>query len=311
MYTNIVKKIKEYETVIIHRHIKPDGDALGGQVGFREAIRATFPKKQVYAVGDINERYNFIGEMDIIEDEAYQKALVIVLDTPEEYMISDERYSLGQFLIKIDHHIPRNEFGNEQIVDPSFESCAGLVADIIFQNEMKLTDFGARALYCGIVTDSGRFRFDSVSSRTFQIASGLLRYNFNINEIYNNLYLEDLKMVKLRARFILNFKLTPNNVAYAKTTASDLKVYDTDLFTISRGMVNAMGGIKGVDIWVNFTEDESNNSVIAEIRSSKYNINTIAAKYGGGGHQSASGATLSSFEEADRMLKDLDQLAKG
>jgi phosphoesterase RecJ-like protein len=310
MVNAVLQKFKEYNTIIIHRHARPDGDALGSQVGLKEALNATYPEKKILITGDENERYQFIGRMDEVRDDDYQGALVVVLDTPEENMISDGRFRNGDCLIKIDHHIPRNGFGDLQIVDTSYESCAGLIAHLIFENDLKLTDKGAQALYVGIVTDSGRFRFDSVTSRTFEDAAKLLRYNFNINEIYNNLYLEDLKMVKLRAKFITNFKLTPHNVAYTKTTAEELKEYNTDIFTISRGMVNTMGGIKGIDIWANFTEDEENKCVIAELRSSKYNINQIAVKYGGGGHQLASGATLKSFEEADMLLADLDDLLK-
>jgi phosphoesterase RecJ-like protein len=307
---SIFKKVEEFETIIIHRHERPDGDALGSQIGFKEAIKATYPSKRVFVVGDENVKYNFIGEMDIIDDEEYKDSLVFVLDTPEEKMISDERYKLGKCLIKVDHHVPRTNFGDFQIVDPSYESLAGLIADVVFETNMELTDFGARALFCGIVTDSGRFRYDSVTSRTFEISAKLLRYNFSISDVYNSLYLEDLKMVKLRAKFIMNFKLTRNNVAYTKTTSLDLMDYEASFYTISRGMVNTMGGIKGIDIWVNFTEDNINNVVIAEIRSNKYNINEIATKYGGGGHKGASGATLSSFEEADSMLYDLDELIK-
>jgi phosphoesterase RecJ-like protein len=73
-------------------------------------------------------------------------------------------------------------------------------------------------------------------------------------------------------------------------------------------MVNTMGDIKGIDIWVNFTETE--NGVLCEIRSSKYNINPIAVKYGGGGHAKASGATLKDKSEAMAMLDDLIALTK-
>jgi phosphoesterase RecJ-like protein len=308
MENKLLSKINEFNTIIIHRHSRSDGDALGSQVGLREALVETYPQKRVLMTGDESERYQFIGKMDSVLDDDYQGALVIVLDSAEEHMISDGRYKNGAYLVKIDHHIPRNDFGDLQIVDTSYESCAGLIADFIFRNNLKLTTDGAKALFTGIVTDSGRFRFDSISPRTFEYAGKLLEYGFNVNEIYNNLYLEDLKMIKLRARFITNFQLTAQNVAYTMTTAEEIKEYNSDLFTISRGMVNTMGGIKGIDIWVNFTEDEDSNSVITEIRSNKYNINKIATKYGGGGHQFASGATLKSFDEARRLLADLDKL---
>lgn len=310
MYENILSRIKEFDAIIIHRHSRPDGDAMGSQIGWREAIKTTFPEKTVLAPGDTSDRYSFCGDVDLVPDHLYSEALVFVLDTSEEYMISDRRYAQGKYIIKIDHHLTKGEFGNEQLVNTEFESCAGLVADIIFQTGMKLNSQGAKALFAGIVTDSGRFRYDSVTSRTFEIVAKLLKYDFQISEVYNNLYIEELKTVRLRAKFTLNFQLTPANVAYMKNTARDIKDYESDVPTISRGMVNTMSGIKGIDIWVNFTEDETAKTVIAEIRSSKYNINDVAVKYGGGGHQLASGATLKSFEEADAMLTDLDAIAR-
>ena len=311
MYNQIYQKIKEYDTIIIHRHQRPDGDAMGSQIGFREAIKTTFPSKKVLAVGDVNDRYGFIGTVDAVADEDYRQALVFVLDTAEEFLISDRRYLNGKFIIKIDHHIPRGEFGNLILVDTNFESCAGLISDFIFQTSMKLNSLGAKALFTGIITDSGRFRYDSVNAKTFATTAKLMEHDFSISEVYNNLYVEELKIVRLRAYFTLNFKLTPMKVAYMKNTAQDVQNFDVDLFTISRGMVNTMAGIKDIDIWVNFTEDEINKNIVCELRSSRFNINEIAVKYGGGGHQYASGATLKTFEEADLMLNDLDNLIRG
>lgn len=310
MYSKFYEEIKKHDVIIIHRHSRPDGDALGCQIGLREALKEHYPEKEVYAVGDLSERLAFIGNLDIISDDKYNDALVIILDTPEEAMINDERYKMGKFIIKIDHHIPRNSFGDLEIIDTSFESCASLVADIIFSKHSILNSIAASSLFTGIVTDSGRFRYDSVTPRTFQIASKLLESNFSFSEIYSKLYIEDLKFVRLRSMFTLKFKLTANNVAYIMTTYDELKEYGVDFFTASRGMVNTMSGIKGIDIWVNFTEDENNNVVVAEIRSTKYNINQIATKYGGGGHLLASGASLKNFEEAKLMLDDLDKLVE-
>lgn len=309
MYKQVLRKIKEYGTIIIHRHGRPDGDAIGSQIGLRESIKATFPYKNVYVVGDVNDKFSFLGYMDIIEDSVYQNALVIVLDSSDTSMINDDRYSKGRYIIKIDHHISKCDYGDINIVETNEISCASLVSKIIFNNNMKLTNEGARALFTGIVTDSGRFRYDNVSSDTFLIASKLLKYNFSLNDIYNKLYTEDLKIVKLRAKLTDKFQLTTKNVAYLINTREDIKAYDVDIFTISRGMVNIMAGIKGIDIWVNFTEDE-NNKVIVEIRSSKYNVNPVATKYGGGGHKLASGATVENMEVAYKLLEDLNALVE-
>ena len=174
---------------------------------------------------------------------------------------------------------------------------------------MKISKEAATCLYTGMVTDSGRFRFDSTTPKTFTIASKLLESNIDILDIYNNLYLDDFEMVVLRAKYVLKIKFTEHNVAYIKTTSEELEELNTDFFTVSRSMVNTMAGIKNVDIWVNFTEDKD-TGIIVEIRSNKYNINPIAVKYGGGGHAKASGTTVASFEEADKLLKDLDDLCK-
>jgi len=308
MYSEIKNLIENSHIIIIHRHSRPDGDAIGSQLGLKYALQLNYPEKEIYAVGDENEKFTFLGKMDVISDEKYHDALVFVLDTPEEVMISDERYKLGKFLIKIDHHLQRSTFGNINLVDSTYESCASLVADLLFKLNLKLNDYAAKCFFTGIVTDSGRFRYDQVNARTFQITSKLLETNFKMSEVYSNLYEEDLKIVRLKSYFTLNFQVTKNNVAYMMTSKEKLKEWDVDFFTVSRGMVNTMSGIKGIDIWVNFTEDEKNNCVVAEIRSSKYDINKIATKYGGGGHMLASGASLKDFDEAYKMLEDLDKL---
>ncbi|HHZ17681.1 MAG TPA: bifunctional oligoribonuclease/PAP phosphatase NrnA [Acholeplasmataceae bacterium] len=311
MFTSLLKTIAEYDVIIIHRHLKPDGDAVGSQIGLKEALKANFPDKRIYAVGDTNEKYAFIGSPDDISAEFYADALVIVVDTPEEEMISDKRYRDGAVLVKIDHHPARSSFGHIEIVNTDFESCSGLIADILFNLGLELSPLAARALFTGIVTDSGRFRYSSINARTFEITAKLLRYDFDFNEVYNNLYEEELAFVKLRATFIQKFQLTPNNVAYIKTTAAELKEYGIDMVTASRGMINTMSGIKGVDIWVNFTENPETGKIMAEIRSNKHNISEVAVRFGGGGHRSASGAALRSFAECDAMLAELDKIAKG
>ena len=307
MYRNFLKKIKEYGTIIIHRHGRPDGDALGSQIGLKESILATFPYKKVYAVGDVNPKVSFIGDVDEISDDVYKNALVIVLDSSDTNMINDERYKLGRYVIKVDHHISNANYGDMNIVETSEVSCASLIAKIIFSCNMKLTSNGARALFTGIVTDSGRFRYNTVSSDTFMIASKLLKYNFDFNEIYTKLYVDELELVKLRAQMVLQFKISDKGVAYLINDKTAVEKYNTDIFTISRGMVNVMSGINGIDVWANFTEEES-GKVICEFRSTKYNVNQIAVKYGGGGHKFASGATVNNLDVVNDVIKDLESL---
>ena len=310
MFNRIIEAIEKYDRIIIHRHSNPDGDAIGSQVGMKHILKANYPNKEIYAVGDASKRYGFVEDSatDVIPDEYYKNALAFVLDTSATALISDERYKNADMVIKMDHHIFSEEFADIEYIDTSFESCCGLIGMFAMKTGLTVTPTAAKALYTGMITDSGRFRYDSTSAQTFKVASFLMEQRFSTNDIFSNLYSDELSSVQLRAKFILKIIKTDAPVSYIYTTLDEAKSYNTDIFTISRGMVNTMSDIKGIDIWVNFTETE--NGVLCEIRSSKYNINPIAVKYGGGGHAKASGATIKDRAAAMSMLNDLIELTK-
>ncbi len=310
MFEKIIDAIKEFDTIIIHRHSKPDGDALGSQIGLREIIKENFPEKIVYTVGDGSSRYGFMegSEMDKIDDSVYENALAIVLDTSASALISDDRYKTAKKTARIDHHIFCEEICDIEVTDTSYESCCGLITEFALESGLKLSSLAAKSLYTGMVTDSGRFRYDSTNANTFRLASALMEAGFDTNDIYANLYADDFSFIRLRAQFVLKIQFTDKNVAYIYTTKEEAATYEADTFTISRAMVGTMGDIKGVNVWVNFTETEE--GVLAELRSNKYNINPIAVKYGGGGHAKASGATLKNRDEAMQMLNDLNLLGE-
>ncbi len=310
MFTKIKEKIQEYTTIIIHRHTNPDGDALGSQIGLKAALQENFPDKKIYAVGDEAKRYAFMdgSVMDEIADEEYQNAFAIILDCGSAHLISDERYKTAKETARFDHHIYSEKIADYEVVDTSFESCCGLITGFLLESDISLSPVSAKALFTGMVTDSGRFRYDSTNEQTFRMAAALRAQNFDINSVYAPLYADDFKFVKLRAQFTLKIQFAENGVAYIYTTKEELPTYDADTFTISRGMVNTMADLRGVDTWVNFTETEG--GVLCEIRSAKYTVNPIAVKYGGGGHAKACGATLKDKEEAFALLADLIALGK-
>ena len=308
MFEHILAQIEKYERIIIHRHTKPDGDAMGSQLGLKYILKENFPGKQVYTVGDANAYVSFMegSEMDIIPDEFYEGSLSIVLDTSAKHLISDGRYALAEHTARIDHHLFVENICDTEVVDSSYESCCGLIAAFAMECGLRLTPLAAKSLYTGMVTDSGRFRYDSTNAQTFKLASFLMEQNFDVNDIYRNLYADSYESRKLKAQYTLKIQFTPKNVAYICTTKGEMDAMDADTFTISRGMVGTMADMKGVDIWVNFTETQE--GILSELRSSKYNINPIAVKYGGGGHAKASGASLKSWDEVTAMLADLDEM---
>ena len=311
MFESVLQLIEQYPRIIIHRHDRPDGDALGSQFGLKRILAATYPDKEIYAVGDMTARYAFIlgdEQPDTIPDDYYNDALAIILDTSAPALISDGRYATAAATARLDHHIFVERIADTEVTDTSFESCCGLVTAMAIEGDLTVPSAAAAALYTGMVTDSGRFRYDSTNAQTFRLAAFLLEREFDTNDIYRELYADDLEKQQLRARFTLKIQTTPHRVAYIYTTREEVAECGADIFSISRGMVGTMSDLRGIDSWVNFTESE--NGVLCELRSNRYNINPIAVKYGGGGHAKASGATVRSREEAMQMLADLCALSE-
>ena len=310
MFESAVEEIRKYGTIIIHRHKSPDGDAIGAQTGLKLILSAAFPEKKIYAVGDCNPRFSFLegAEPDVIPDEAYENALSVILDTSQKAMIADERWSSARRSLRIDHHVYCERIAAVDLSDPSFESCSGMIAAFAGEAGWRIPKAAARALYTGMVTDTGRFRYGCTSPRTLRLAASLIETGqFDAASLYSSLYQQEFELMVLRAKFTLRISFTAHRVAYIYTSKEELEALGTDIRTASRGMVGTMADIRGSDLWVNFTE--APDGVYAELRSSKYNVNGIAAKYGGGGHPKASGATLKDRAEAMALLNDLDLLA--
>ena len=311
MFESVVSAIQRHDTIILHRHKNPDGDALGSQIGLKHLILANYPGKTVFCVGDPAGRYAFLPDstMDTVPDSAYEDALAVILDTSGRALISDDRYTLAAMTARIDHHLFLEKITDAEVIDPGFESCCGMVTAMAEEQGWVIPDIAAEVLYAGMVTDSGRFRYDDVSPRTFRLAALLLEHPFDTNDLYRHLYAVPLEEVRLRAEFVRKIQLTARGVAYIYTTLEEFRALNVPFFLVSRAMVSVMADIEGVDIWANFTESEE--GVVAELRSTRVDVSPVAFRYGGGGHPKACGATVRSREEAMKMLEDLDLLATG
>lgn len=309
MFEQVLAAIRAHDRIIIHRHSRPDGDAIGSQTGLKYLIKANFPAKEVYSVGDDPARYGFIEgcAIDTVSDDVYNNALAVILDCGGASLISDTRYSLAKTTVRLDHHLFTGKIADTEVIRPEYESCCGIVTALAMEAGFTLDKTAAKALFTGMVTDSGRFRYDTTSTDTFMRAAYLMQAGFSTDEIYLPLYEDELSRVQLRAYFIGKIKLTEHNVAYIYTDRAEMQRLAVDDFTVSRGMANVMSDIKGVSIWVNFTETDA--GVLCELRSSLHNINPVAVKYGGGGHAKASGATVAGRAAAMRMLNDLDKMS--
>lgn len=300
----IKKKIEEYDTIIIHRHTNPDGDAMGSQLGLRRTLELNYPNKKIYAVGDTNV-FSFLGEMDEISDSVYTNALAIITDVCVSHLISDDRYLLAKEVLVFDHHLNQPNIECLSHIDSSKIACAEMIAEIMFSFDYEMDALAATCFLAGIITDSGRFLYPNTLPDTFEITANLLRKGANLQWIYEKLYTEELNFKKLKGYFINNFNIYKDKIAYMKNEESVSTRFNVSTFTVSRAMVNQMSGIKGIDAWVNFTE--STEGIMVELRSKQIPVIDIAIQYGGGGHALACGCTLSSFDQVNLLLEDLHE----
>jgi len=304
----ILSKIKEFETIIIHGHKRPDGDCYGAQFGLKNIIESSFPNKKVYVVGQTSDFVDYVGKVDTIPDDQYVDALVIVVDTATEERISDPRYNNGKYLIKIDHHIPVNDYGDLRWVDTNFPSCAQMIAYFYykFKNELKLTKEGAIALYTGIVTDTGRFRYRGVSKVTHQLAGMLLENGVDVEYIDQQLSKETLDMIALKGYVYSNY-VAADGFIYLKMTRDVIEKYNVS-DEQAASVVNALSGIDGYPVWALFIEYP--NEIRIRLRSNGPTISNLANEYGGGGHAKAAGCRLENWDQLDDFVKDCEAVVK-
>lgn len=310
MKEKILEAIEEYKTIIVHRHVRPDPDAYGSQGGLVEILRKSYPDKKIYAVGKEDPSLYYMRRLDTIEDEVYKGALVIVCDTANVERICDQRYTLGEKLIKIDHHPNEDPYGDLLWVNTSASSCSEMIYDFyLFGKDrgLKLNDDGARQLYGGIVGDTGRFIFPSTTRRTFDYAGELIHYNFSRTELYDRMYELNPNIIMLKGYILQNFELNPNGVASVILSKKLLDEYDAKPSEASL-LVGILGNVKGIKVWVFFIEEE--DQIRVRLRSKGPVINGIATKFKGGGHPLAAGASIYSWEEAENVLNELDEVCE-
>ena len=311
---DIFAKIKEYDRIMIFRHVRNDGDCVGATKGLKAILQLTWPEKEIYLIDQETAAYlAFMGPEDPeVDEDIYRSALGIVLDTASEARISNKRYKLCKELIKIDHHIPLENYGDLAWVEEERSSCCEMIVHFYdtFKEELKIDSDAATYLYTGMVTDSGRFKYDGVSGDTMRCAGILLDVGVDTNTLFARLYLEAFEYLKFKAEIYRRMQITPNGIAYIYIDKAMQQEFNLTLEQAS-DCVGTLDSIRGCICWMVFIENgDEEHSIRVRLRSRFVHINPIAEKYHGGGHACASGATVYSMEEMESLLADADAHVK-
>ena len=310
----IWEKIKEYPRIMLFRHVRMDGDCAGASKGMKALLKATFPEKEILLVdGQHSDFLDFLGPDDgDVPDETYRDALGIVLDTAEKKRISNQKYALCRELVKIDHHIPVDNYGDLNWVEEERSAACEMVADFYasFKDEMTLTAQAASYLFLGMVTDSGRFRFSGVTGETMRLAGLMLDAGVDTETLYAHLYLQDYEAVKFKAFIYEHLHRTENGVAYIYITQDIQRQFGLN-FEAASNVISYMENIRGCLCWLAFIEsDKPEDGVRVRLRSRFMTISQVAEKHHGGGHACAAGATVYSLEELEALIREADAEAK-
>ena len=307
IFRQIFKVIKDYDEIVLARHISPDPDAIGSQLALRDSIRLTFPNKKVYAVGAGVGKFKYMGSFDKVDYSTLTKTLLIVLDVPNFHRVDGIEGLSYDAILKIDHHPSEDIVGYVDFTSSDYSSASEMVADIIFNSKLKMDKEIAENLYIGIVSDSERFLFKNTSAHTFEVVTKLMKeYHIDITSLYENLYTKHFDEYKFEAYVINNLTITDNKFGYIVIDQKIVDEYNVDLATASV-IVNNFNFISEIIAWCFVTYDERNKIYKANIRSRGPEINAVASHFNGGGHKYASGARVSTKEEVKKLFKELDE----
>ena len=309
IYRQIYKEIKKHDKILITTHIRADGDCVGSAIGLREIIKSTFPNKSVKALYENISYLDYLGKTDNAEDIEFLDSLIISVDNSVKSRANDPRIASATKIIKIDHHPNVEPFGYINFVEEEKCACAEMIFDMFLKfPKASISPLGIEALYTGIVTDSGRFKFSGVTGETMKKVGMMYDTGLDAQKILNRLDETTFEEVKFKGYIEQNIKSTPNGVLYIKINPEIREEYDVE-YDEASNMVNALGNIKDHPIWIlinEYKEDE----IRCRVRSIGIPINKVAESFGGGGHANASGIVVKDYETVDKILEALDELLK-
>ena len=314
--------ISQSQNIIICCHESPDGDAIGAMLGWAEFLRNQGKQPMLVAPDAFPDFLRWLpciekivryDKHNVAVEEAFQKAdLVFCLDFNSSKRLWDMQETLDKFTgnkVLIDHHLGPDIDAQIIVSKPEMSSTCELLFRIIYQmgGFEAMTKQGAVPLYCGMMTDTGGFTYNSSRSDIFYIISLLLTKRFDKDKIYRSVYNNYSEWAIRMRGYVMSQKLNvlpDSHASYFSITRKEMKRFHF-IKGDAEGLVNEPLRIKGMRMVISLREDTvKDNTVWVSIRSvDHYYCNTIAEKFfNGGGHPNAAGGHLyCTIEEAEQV----------
>lgn len=310
---------------LLTSHVRPDCDALGSELGMASLLEAVGKQVTIVNAEPVPRHLQFIDpdhRIRVLSDAhaAQQVAaadVVVVLDTSAWIQLgpmADLLRSSRATKIVIDHHVGHDDLDAEMFKDSTADSTGRLVVEAAEALGVSLTPTMAMPLLAAMATDTGWFRFSSVSGRTFRTAGQLVDAGARPETLYAALYEQNtLARLHLRGRILaaakshLGGRLLVTHVTQDDFQVTGAQPGDTE------DVVNMLLSVAGSEVAVIFQEQAA-GTIKASLRSrSDVDVRSVAERFGGGGHRAAAGATLAAplAKAAADMLRLLRAAIEG
>ncbi len=318
----IIDTLLNQNRFFIASHVNPDGDAIGSLVAMGLALEESGKEVVMYNESPIPSPYRFLTGVDQVTCDTHSLKncdVAIVIDCGDIQRLGLVAGKIDDFsrVINIDHHATNNEFGHLKLVDPKACASAELIYRLIIDMGLTITTPIASALYTGILTDTGSFRFSNTNKNTFSICETLVAAGADPAAVAKHLYgqysigrLKLLNMALDSIEISENGKLSMMSVTRRMLLESGTVPDDVD------GMINYARRIEDIELAVLIREKRNGNggrdlakSYQVSLRSNgEVDVAVIAATFGGGGHPTAAGflaeATLPQLKNKIWALAD-------
>ena len=285
------------KTVAIAGHVRPDGDCIGSSMGLYLYFQKNYPDVRVDVfLEDIPEEFLFIKDADKINHtfttdiESYD--LFICIDCEKGRTGEAEKiFDAAQKTINIDHHISNTGTGDVIYIVPTSSSACELAYDVMDKDKLDINI--AQALYTGMVTDTGVFKYNSTSPKTYEIAGKLISYGFDFTWLIDHVFYEKtyLQNQILGRALLESITLMDGKVIAAVVSRQTMDFYGVSGSDLD-GIVNQLMFTIGTDVSIFMYEDEPMMYRVSLRSNGNIDVSRVAKLLGGGGHVRASGCTL-------------------
>lgn len=293
---DLIKECEQANVIGISGHIRPDGDCIGSCMALQMYLRKKLPKARIYVY--LEESCRNFPEIPYVEtaDTAFTEQeyydVFFSLDTsPDRLGGAQKLYQKAKKTINIDHHITNSGCGDVNLMRPEIGSCAEIIYDLIPKEDLD-RDI-ARALYIGIIHDTGVFQYSNTRPSTLRAGAELIRYDIDFaNLIQESFYQKTYKQTKIMAEAVLKSEMFLQGHCLAThITGKEMQAYEATNHDFT-GIINRLKNVKGVDCAVFMYEMEPGNYKISLRTSDRIDATKVVTAFGGGGHARAAGCNI-------------------